>query len=308
VSQEFPTRRIYDAPLDAAALRGRVVGNRGVAVACLERHPIGSWRPGMAKPEADGRLLDVRTGRHRRIPFRGAVSEPGCLLKDRTGVLVTGLAPEGGALGLYEVDLRTGANRRLGGELLAGGFTLSPALSPDGRTAAVLHQGASQRLLETQVCLVDLGTGDAKPLGNPRDFGPVSWLPDGRGLLTVDRKDVGASKPPLSTISRLDLDGRLTPLREGSSPVVLGDGKTVLFEDAGSRTWQTCDLGGGDVKPYAGGMNGHTFPAPSPDGRRLLMMHFRQSQAPEPMVFRRGENEGKPATTAPGLWAHPARR
>jgi WD40-like Beta Propeller Repeat len=91
-------------------------------------------------------------------------------------------------------------------------------------------------------------------------------------------------------------------------PVLLNDGKTILFEDTKNRTGQTCGLDGGDLKPYAGGLTSYGFPSPAPDGKRIIMMHFRQGSAPEPTVFTIGEKDGKPALTAPGLRATPAWR
>ncbi len=268
----------------------------------------GVWRPGMPSPEADGRLLDVKTGRFRRIAFQGAMTLPGCFARDRTRAVVTGVDIQSGVLGLYEIDLKTGVNRQLGGDLLANGYSLLPSLSPDGKTVAVLHKGASGPILEVQICLVDLATGAAKPLGAPRDTGAVSWFPDGKALLIVDRKSIDLSKPAIETICRLDLEGRVTKLCPGSSPVMLGDGKRILFEDRTSRTWNTCNLDGGDVKLYADGMKGCAFPAPSPDGKRLLMMRFRSGQAPEPLIFLLGQSEGTPATKTAGLWKSPAWR
>ncbi len=268
----------------------------------------GAWRPGMKSPEADGRLLDLKTGRFRRIPFQGDMTLPGCFTGDRSRVVVTGVDTMTGVMGLHEIDLKTGEDRRLGGDLLAAGFSLFPSLSPDGKTVAVLHKGATGRILEVQICLVDLASGDARTVGEPRDTGPLSWFPDGKALLIVDRKNVEMSKPPLNTICRMGLDGEVKPLLKGSSPVILGDGKTILFQDQESRTWKTCNLEGGDIMVYANGMEGHGFPAPSPDGKRLLMMHFRQGQAPEPLIFAIGQVEGKPATTALGLWKSPAWR
>ncbi len=271
----------------------------------------GGWRPGMKSGDTDGRLFDLRTGRYRRIPFRGATSMPGCFLKGRLRVAVTGLDPLSGSMGLYEVDLKTGGERRLGGELLAAGFTLMPVLSPDGRTLAALHKAPTGRLLDTQVCLVDLETGEARAVGEPRDMAFLSWLPDGKGLVLLHREVADPSDlvgPRTATIARMDLDGRLTKIREGSMPVLLNDGKTILFEDTKSRTWQTCGLDGRDVKPYAGGLAGYGFPSPAPDGKRIMMMHFRQGSAPEPTIFPIGEDRGKPAITAPGLWATPAWR
>ena len=271
----------------------------------------GVWRPGMQSGDTDGRLLDLRSGRYRRIPFRGATSLPGCFLKGRVRVAVTGTAPFSGSMGLYEVDLKTGQNRRLGGRLLADGFTLMPALSPDGKTLAVLHKGTTGRLLETQVCLVDLETGEARAVGEPRDMAFPSWLPDGKGLVILHREAANPpdpASPRTATIARMDLDGRLTRIREGNLPVLLNDGKTILFQDTKTRAWQTCGLDGGDPRPYAGGLLGYGFPSPAPDGRRILMMHFRQGSAPEPTILTIGEAEGKPAMTAPGLWATPAWR
>ena len=186
-----------------------------------------------------------------------------------------------------------------------------PALSPDGRTLAVLHLGTTGRLLESQVCLVDLETGKARELGKPQDMAFPSWPPDGKGLLLLHREVADASdlnSPRTDTIARMDLEGRITKIREGSMPVLLNDGKTILFKDNNDRTWRTCGLDGGDVKPYAGGMAGFGFPAPAPDGRRIIMMHFRQGTAPEPTILPIGGSEGKPAITSPGLWATPAWR
>lgn len=267
----------------------------------------GVWRPGMRAAETDGRLLDLKSGRYRRVPFQGAQVGTGCFLAGRIRVAISGLDATGdGAMGLYEVDLKTGENRRLGGELLAGGFSLFPALSPDGKTLAVLHKGADERRLDSQVCLVDVMTGAARRLGEPHDMASASWLPDGRGLIVLVRVPDAAGDRLTDTIARMDLDGKLRNLREGSMPVVLGDGGRILFKDAG--TWQTCNLDGRDAKPYADGLQGHGFPAPSPDGKRLLMMRFQPGQAPVPTVLPIDSGRGKPATTAPGLWALPAWR
>jgi hypothetical protein len=271
----------------------------------------GLWSPGMKSTDTDGRLVDLRSGRFRRIPFVGLSVQTGCFLKDRSQVVVPGVDDHSGVLGLYQINLKTGENRRLGGDLLASGTTLMPALSPDGKTIAVMHHGSEKRLLDSHVCLVDLGTGEAKTLGDSHDLAYLSWLPDGQGLIllireTPDPADLNSSR--VSTISRMDLDGRISKIREGNAPILLNDGKTILFEDSKSRTWQTCDLNGGDVKPFAGGLTGYGFPSPSPDGKRIVMMHFRKGLAPVPTILQIGESAGKPAVTAPGLWALPAWR
>ena len=80
-----------------------------------------TWQPGMKSGDSDGCLVDVRTGRYRRIPFQGIVTLPGCFLKDRRRAIVSGLDDSTGTFGPYEIDLKTGENRRLGGDALAGG-------------------------------------------------------------------------------------------------------------------------------------------------------------------------------------------
>ncbi len=268
----------------------------------------GLWQPGMRSPELDGRLLDVKTGRYRRIPFQGEISRPGCFLKDRTRVVVTGFDLANGVIGLYEIDLKSGANHRLGGERLVRGLSLFPTLSPDGKTLAVLHKGASERMLETQVSLVNLETGAVKPLGKPHDMAYPSWLPDGRGLILRTREPTGRNGQTIDTIARMDLEGRLTKLREGSSPVLLGDGKTILFQESSTLTWHTCDLDGGKAKLYVDGLKGYGFPAPAPDGKRLLLMHYKAGTAPEPVILQIGDRAERPVTTVPGLWGAPAWR
>ncbi len=114
--------------------------------------------------------------------------------------------------------------------------------------------------------------------------------------------------PRTDVIARLELNGRLTTIRKGSSPVLLNDGRTILFEDTKSRTWQTCDLDGGNLKTYASGLAGYGFPSPALDGKRIIMMRFRLGRAPEPKILLIGESDGKTAINAPGLWATPAWR
>jgi hypothetical protein len=190
----------------------------------------GSWRPGNPSRDTDGRLLDVRSGRYRRIPFHGAQVSPGCFLKNRTRVAVTGLDVVDGTLGLYEVNLSTGENRRLGGELLASGMSLMPALSPDGTTLAVLHKGPEVGLLETRVCLVNLATGEARALGEPADMAFLSWFPDSKALLLLHREAIDPANlpsPRTESIARMDMDGaairHYPAVAAGAGAIPVGD-------------------------------------------------------------------------------------
>jgi len=68
------------------------------------------------------------------------------------------------------------------------------------------------------IFLVDVKSGSARPLGKPGDHGPPSWLPDGKGLLTVERKYPNMAKISVDTICTIDLNGQVTKLREGDQP------------------------------------------------------------------------------------------
>ena len=272
---------------------------------------FGLWRPGLPrKGDPDARLLDLRTGRIRRVPFEGAIATGGCFLKGRTRVVVTGFSLAEAALRLYEINLKTGENRQLGGELLAAGFCHGPALSPDGKTLAVVHRASLAELFGAQVCLADVASGKARKIGKPMDVARLSWLPGGNGLILVRQKHIAMDKPSLGQMFRMDLDGRLTYIRDGGSAVLLNDGRTILFRerDGEKRLWKTCDLSGKNVKLLGDGLAEYAFPAPAPDGKRILMMRFQKGQAPVPHILEIGASQGKPATKVPGLWALPVWR
>jgi hypothetical protein len=251
----------------------------------------GAWRPGGPKVDLDGRLLDMKSGVLRRIPFQGIAVIPVCFLPGRRKVVVSG-ATERGSFSLFEVDLETGKNRHLGGAKLASGMTMGGAVSPDGKLLATVNLpmlGQGTKILEGHVALVDLATGEARFLGEPLDTAFPSWLPDGKGLVIVKRDSSGnMNEPPRSTICRMDLEGKLVALREGSSPIVI-EGKRILFQD--DQLWKTCDLEGKDEQLFAGGLKGHGFPAPAPDGKRILFMRFAQGKGPAPTIYELGSSE-----------------
>jgi hypothetical protein len=268
-----------------------------------------AWRPGLKTNVPDAHLLNLDTGDLRRIPYGGMVSMPGCFLKDRSQVVVSGQTTTSGDLGLYKVDLKTGENTPLlGGD---GGFAafLFPTLSPDGSTLALIAMDAKAAAsLQFQVWLVDLKTGKPRKLSDPADVCFLSWLPDGSGLILVDRKSVDMKKPAIGTICRLDLEGKKTPIRPGDNPLLLGDGKTILFQDAADGLWKTCDLQGGGVKLFGDGMKNYGFPSLGPDGRRILWMRFGGSDGPAPVVVDIATGAVKEVKHSPGLWSMPAWR
>jgi hypothetical protein len=270
----------------------------------------GAWRAGGGGRSFDCILINVKTGHFRRVPFRGVSCMGGCFLRPRSRVVVAGPDADTGAVGLYEIDLKTCENRRLGDDLLRTGLCVFPALSPDGKTLAFLHKDipdASQGAVQLRVCLLDLAANKVSKLGRPMDAAFLSWLPDGQGLICITRRMVARDKPPEATIVRMDLTGRIAPLRKGDHPVLLHNGRTILFLDE-DRLWKTCDLTGGNVKPFAGGMRHHGFPSPAPDGKRMLWMRFGQQAGPRPVILDVGTAKVTPLTDVPGLWALPAWR
>ena len=100
----------------------------------------------------------------------------------------------------------------------------------------------------------------------------------------------------------MDLEGTLTKIRKGDCPVLLPDGKTILF-DRKDNEWWTCDLKGQHTEPYAEGMPEVRSPSPSPDGKRVIWMLL--SDRPIPCVGKLGSAKLKPITKAPGLWTAP---
>ncbi len=259
----------------------------------------------VGRTEPDNCLLNVRTGRYRRIPFRGAVSLTGCFLKGRRKVAVSGTNSLEGPIGVYEIDLSTGANRQLGGKLLASGFSMFPTLSPDGKTLAVFHKDVTAKPAEAQMCLVDVKSGAGRKLGKPLDCAHVSWAADGRSLLLTVRKLVDLLKPAESFICRMDLAGKVTEVRKGSRPLALPGGKRILFQDD-DGLWKTCSLDGKGVKNLGDGLKGAGHPALSPGGKKLLMLLPRPGLGPRLAIVDMATGKAEPVKVGPGQWIFPS--
>ena len=265
------------------------------------------WRPGAPTGELDARLLNLKTGAIRRVPALTGPALPGCFLKDRSKVVVTAMT-DAPALTLFEVDLKTGANRQLGGELLASGFCLFPTASPDGKSLATLNAASQNRLLESRIALVDLASGTARYIGKSMDTAFLSWLPDSSGLVLLRRESAGPDKPPKGIICRMDFDGNLTDLCVGDFPATIPGKNRILFRGRDDSLWRTCDLDGGDHKIVGDGLARFGFPSPAPDGRRVLLMRYVSGKAPEPVVVDIDSGDVRPVTRLPGLWGYPSWR
>jgi hypothetical protein len=262
------------------------------------------WRPARPPGDSETRLLNIRTGETRRVAYQGMDSMPIAFGKDRRRVYVGGAVAEDAAFGLFEIDLETLKQRRLGLPLLGKGVVMFGAISPDGETIAVTHGATGENILQQQVVLVNLATGNARPIGEPIDCAHSSWLPDGSGLVMVSRKDVAPDKPPEGTIARMDLKGRLTLLKKGNNPVSLTPRAEILFEGKDSA-WMTCDLNGASDRLVLDRLSNFNFPAPSPEGDRLLMMKFGGPDGPRPNIVNLKNKEITPVDVPLGFWGFP---
>jgi hypothetical protein len=266
--------------------------------------------PGDKNYDLDGRLMDVRTGRFRRLPFPGGVVMPSCFLKDRRFVVVTGMDIDTGSLRPFEIDLKTRQCTALGHPVLDSGLTLFADVSPDGKTVVVNHIDAVAKtgLLNSQLFLIDLASGHAQPVGKPIDAAFVKWTADGRHLVMVLRKSKDLNSVPEKLLVTMDMEGHVTELLRGDEPTLLADRQTILFQDPDTDLLNTCDLEGKNVKLFANGLKGYGFASPGPDGKRILMMHFIPGALPQPVVLNIGESRGRVVTQVGGLWGYPVWR
>lgn len=263
-----------------------------------------NWKPGAKVSDLDALLLDVDTGATRRVPVRGGIAMPGSFLPGRTKVVVSVTGADG-AIRPVEVDLVTGANRVLGGQALGAAAAMFPAVSPDGKRVAVSLGAVGPSPFDGQLVLIDVATDAVTKLGAPMDHAFVSWLPKGDGLVLLRRIGPNTEEKK-HVIGRLSLTGEWTPIIEGDHPVLLADGKRLLFLDA-QRKWNTCGLDGRGVKLFGDGFADYGFPSPAPDGKRLVMMHVADGN-PRPVVVDLATKKVRPATEVGGLFAYPAWR
>jgi hypothetical protein len=267
------------------------------------------WRRGMTPGDMDVLLLNIKSGELRRLPFAFGIAGGGCFSADRKRAYVSGVSgniADGAFIGLFEIDLASGENRRLGGPELQTGMVMFPTLSPGGNELAVLHvQPDVLPPLHAQVRLFELEQGTSTPLGDPLDTGPISWLPNADGIVLVSREAKALSEPAIGTVCRMDRTGKLSPLCKGVTPTVLLPRSRILFQEQASGLWKTCGLSGEDVTTVGDGLKRFGFPAPSPEGDRAIMMYFDAPEGPQPHIVDLATGETTPLSVGPGLWGKP---
>ena len=264
------------------------------------------FQAGGKNPAIDAYLLNVQSGRLRRLPYEGISSMPGCFLKDRREVIVCGFDVDGPA-GLVKVNLQTRANTPVESDHGKGRMSMFAELSPDGEKAATLQMSASGQMTDFQFRVVNLADGTSRLLGSPKRIGgPFSWLPAGDGLILKrfePVEDPRAIEPRM--LCRMDLNGKLTDLRRGDWPMVLRSTRKILYKDDELELWHTCDLDGFNPRIFADGLARHSTPTVSPDESRIIFTHYEKGKLPELLLFELGKPKGKPVVRASGFTGTP---
>jgi hypothetical protein len=270
--------------------------------------PMLNWPPGTPTRKTECVLVDVSTGRVRRLAVRRAGAVPGCFINHRTGALAWAVDTDG-LTHLHQVDLKTGANVELAAETLADGLLLAAAPAPDGKTVAFLHKRISYSILDSQILLLDLQSGKIRPLGATAPVSDLNWLPDGSALICVKREFPDPKSDPVDSICRVDLaTGNLTTVTQGRRALVLPNSKSMLYYQPDLRGWMTADLEGKRPKPMNAALGRYDFPTAAPDGQHLLMLSLDDDKGPWPTLIEPQTGQTQSLTLPPGLWALPAWR
>jgi len=268
-------------------------------LAMFNHNPV--WRPGGLSVASSAVFVNTTGGPVVRVPYRGGIASGGCFSADRSKVFVTGQVVDRPAVGLFEIDLRTGKQRQLGGETLADGFADAPRISNDGKRLVVLHK---QSLLkpEARVYIVDLESDQVTPVGDPMQVSSPSWLSDDVGLVVAVNQGGGAT-----TIERLDLDGTLTLITQGRSPMVLSPRSLILFDGGGeeAHNWMTCNTEGRRVQPVGNGLPDFSAAGPSEFGAEALMLRTGGEKGPRPHIVNLETGETRELSLGLGWWSHP---
>jgi len=263
-----------------------------------------AWRPSMNRGETETVMLNLKTGATRRVPFYYGQVGNACLSSDHRYFYANGLSPLDGCLGVYEIDLWTHEHYILGSEELQIGVSLFPQLSPDGATVAVQHVEFESGPLQSRMHLIDVASGESVPIGETHDMSHARWLPQSDGLILATREYANLQATPISYICQMDLDGKVTRLRKGAQPVVLGNTGRILYEGE-DDLWYTCDMKGEDPQKVRDGLPKFGSPSTSADGKRVLWMKFGGKEGPRPHLLELESGEMKPLDVGMGLWEKP---
>jgi Tol biopolymer transport system component len=263
------------------------------------------WQPGQKAGDLDPLLVNVRTGEFRRVPCQWVGAPDGAFSQDRSRVWVTAMDIGSGGQGLVlrEIDLRTGETRPVGGKLATAGMNLSPRLSRDGQLLLFSHFETRLDKMLASIVTAKLATNEEQVVITG-DVALASWA-EGNRIVFEKREYPDPSKPAKADIRITDLQGNQRKIVDGRFPVVLADGVTLLYCD-NQKQWTLCDLEGKNPRLLGDGMKEYSFPAPAPDGQRMLMIHYGGAgSAPVPTIVKLSDGSVTPLRLGPGLWTIP---
>lgn len=250
--------------------------------------PDGRWVHFLWRETFPGALGDLF-----RVPVDGGTPER--LTRDRkdvwgrvafaaAGRAVLFSSVRSGAAGIWLVAAGGGEPRPV---LTGSGWTISPDVSPDGRSLL-----AQSRRFLSDAWEYALPDGSARPLTEAGTIWAPTRLPDGR-LLYAD----WARQEEELDLEVEDAEGVRTYLAEGSNPRVSADGRTVYFSTAagqGKRRIASVDVEGGPVRALTSGAAVDDYPDPLPDGSGVVFcrtgggapgLYVRASDGKERLLF-----------------------
>lgn len=193
---------------------------------------------------------------------------------------------------IWEMELATGIERRLTSDSVLDGY---PAYSPDGRWLAFLSERSGSR----QIWLLSRAGGQVQPLTTSAQdvhLGPLSWLPDSRGVVYAGAGKIRVARLDLSperTIEfaadlqvahwhglrrpQLPTPGQRQRVRGVVTPELSPNGRQVAFAALGDL-W-VLDVAGGPPRRLTRTYADEIRPRWSPDGARLA--HVATSRGTE---------------------------
>jgi hypothetical protein len=262
------------------------------------------WRVGQPTGDSDLMLVNLRTQEIRRAPFPSGTALSGCFSPDHSRIYVAGLDLASGNLTLFSIELTSGECQRVGDEVLNHGNWLNPVVSPSGDFLAASQLWVGEGM-KSQIHVIDLKSGQSKPVGSTMDHAMLNWHPQGDSLICMVREP-GPNDSEIASLCKVTLDGKVTKLCRGRFPEVLPQERRILFEDDDDkeRPFKTCDLDGQDIQVFGNGFKGFGFASASPDGR-LIMIKFSKTAGPQPCLVDMKSYEVKPLKLGPGMWSRP---
>ena len=169
---------------------------------------------------------------------------------------------------------------------------LHPQVSPDGRWLA--HTQADGRS-DTQVRLIDLATGVSRKLGRTNRLSALSWLPDGRLLLS--QVEFEGPYRVYADLWIFDPEGGETRITEGARltqpSADLTGGAWAIQEGDGTNTIVRVDLITGAATPLlAPSPEVHwAYPRPSPNSRWLVATRWKPNAEHDVVILDAGTGE-----------------